>query len=331
MSQNLDIVKRHLKYIQYAYDRLPDSKKRKYRRLGPYNRIKIKKIGVVSAFAAVYEIDFDGKWIAKVHSIDNQLKGIFAMNNDFINDTLRPFADIINQHQDIAKIAVSDSKIYMNNNTISVTFEKMLKGQTLQEKLAKLDIPAIHTIIDKTKKTLEVLHGITPKDTTITEPLKEIIKLNLQMIHQDLHSGNVFVEKDGGRPVIFDFDWSVFHHANYRFMYSKMKQVYDAYFKNIPIDTREFPTSCANVKGWYQINKTYSLFANENSKHKINMIKQADIAMMVNNILAIKCTTSPPSGFLERDTVANILTLGSGKYFLEGTVRQMSVDAIAPL
>lgn len=294
----MDIITQHQKYIQFAYNTLSDIEKKTIRRYGPYDRIKIKRIGLPSGLAAVYEMDFAKGWIAKVNVLHTPIEKVFAENNDFANNKLRPFVSQVNNNTDMAKIAVYGYKKYFfdNNIQVAVTFETMMKGRTLQEVLEDYPdmarLPAmLNDILNKVKRTLKHINAF---------------------VHHDLHSGNLFVD-DSGHPIIFDFDWGTFAQNDYAELYQKMKRIYDAYFQGIPNDvTKVPPTSCTKRGNWYLVNRHYSLFA-QNGIFNEN-VRKADMAMLVNDIL-IKLCDKLHLSVLDIDNIDNKINLNTETVF----------------
>lgn len=325
------IVNEHCKYVQDVYDNFSDNVKIQLRRYAPFDRIILKKIGVPSGLAAVYDIDGYGEWVAKINKIDDETKQIYAMNNTIINDTLRPHVNFINNTQGLAKIAVCDHKEFLPHKGIMVTFEKKMQGVTLQELLAlpefkshpnQLDI--LKTIFNKIKATLEYLYN------------------NTGFVHHDLHCGNVFIEYDY-TPVIFDFDWAVFAKPEYLRspiflnMYGivfantfkeLISEVYDGLYGQQQNQTYKIqPKSCqtASVLSWYVINAVYSVFANNyyslqpnhpSIDHLNSMISKCDMTLLVYDFFRNYC----PTQAIGRDAfnienIDSIVTLNSQQNF----------------
>lgn len=276
---------KHIKLVQEAYINLPDNEKHKMRRYGPFDRIKLKKNGVPSGLAAVYKIDSKGLYVAKVNVLDTDIKTTFATNNDYANRMLRPLARYINAQPSMAQIAVYDRKEYLTYNgiTVGVTFERIMKGKTLQEKLDSLDgaSPVIWSklidLLNKVKRTLQYLNIVN----------------NLGFVHHDLHSGNLFVD-DNWNPIIFDFDWATFDLDEYKdSIYKRMYQIAYRYFGSEHVPTYIPSSSCTAPQSWFSVNKAYSYFANGSNANSEN-VRKADLAMLLNDIINHTCNKGIP-------------------------------------
>lgn len=186
-----DIEKEHSKYVQEVYDTLPDSLKIELRRYAPFDRIHLKRIGIPSAIASVYDVDGYGELVVKLNSYNDDNNKVMASNNSAIDNELRKYMNIINNNSTYAKIAVSQHKVIHGNYVI--TFERKMEGRTLQEYLIQnsvLDAGKLIEMFKKIKTTLIYLYD------------------KIGFIHHDLHCGNVFLQDDF-TPIIFDFDWAV--------------------------------------------------------------------------------------------------------------------------
>lgn len=207
----MEINCKHIECIQFVYDQLSDAMKLFMRRYAPFDKIRIKQIGVQSGLAKVYNIDDYGEWVVKINEIKDDINRAFVQNNTWVNSVIKELIKDdkskiynINKRKDLAKIAVYNIKrvVTVNKNErYSVTFEKMMKGMTLLEKIHYYDknvhdfITFITDILNKIKKTLKLLYD------------------NYGFVHHDLHCGNVFID-ESNTPIIFDFDWGVFTKSN---------------------------------------------------------------------------------------------------------------------
>lgn len=322
------VIKTHHKWISLAWDMLTIFQKRKFSRNGPYERIKIARIGVQSGNAAVYKLGTDGVWVAKVSVVNMFDKAIYAKNNQFVNWVLKHLQDAINHQTDIAKIAVSDTVVHLQcgQDKVVVTFEKMLKGMSLTEFINQPqsdgadDIMQEHLpkILDSIKKTLKYLH-----DITITT--SDGVSAKLQFSHNDLHCGNVMIEHGTLRPIIIDFDWSSFacdprvfaqYTTDRKYDYTQMLRMlcdtFEMHVKGSRINPQTFRQALdaqepaiidtcqrnRTERGWIHVNVMYSLLAYYmylNTDQPIptdvkeHMINKVDLAMLVNSFILMTC------------------------------------------
>ena len=324
-----DITK-HYEYITNAWEMLSDKKKHFIRPYGAYDRLKIKRIGVPSGNAAVYEIDFADEWVVKVNVLESPAQQVFAENNDFVNATLTPYVkelDELNKPEiSYAKIACFDHKVYISRE-VAVTFEPKMRGKTLQEMIlnGNLRVDELKAILDKIKNTLRYLYFTADQRGV---PLK--------FNHNDLHSGNVFIETVGTKhiPILFDFDWSSFDwfnkniikpeysHTGYDVLVSKLLPyavgTINAKLTPLPPHPSPPPPIKKNTgkesekltcklpphdiyrRVWYEVNGIYSLFMNYNKANKADFLKRTDMTMLLNHTLWMVCINDQtPNTFFE--------------------------------
>ena len=186
----IETTAEHCKYVQDVYDNLPDSLKIELRRYAPFDRIHLKRIGIPSAVASVYDVDGYGELVVKLNKYSNITHTVMASNNSAIDNELRKYYHEINNNPDFAKISVTQHKVIHENYVI--TFERKMEGITLHEYVSGYELNAekMKNIFIKIKNTLGFLYS------------------KIGFIHHDLHCGNVFLQYDL-RPIIFDFDWGV--------------------------------------------------------------------------------------------------------------------------
>lgn len=212
---DLQTAMMHHRFIQTAWNSLASYEKREIRRYGPHNRIKLKRIGDQSVFAAVYDIDMKGEWVAKVNHINSTVTACLAENNAFIDGVLREVIKspeyqnhIKTQHLNgvlPAKLSVSSYKRIVTFNEQSsyvITFERKMKGDTLAALLRNgtiSEVEQVKTILNQIKLTLQFLWST-----------------GVRFLHHDMHCGNIFIEEHKDEytglkyviPIIFDFDMS---------------------------------------------------------------------------------------------------------------------------
>jgi hypothetical protein len=186
----IETTAEHCKYVQDVYDNLPDSLKIEIRRYAPFDRIHLKRIGIPSAVASVYDVDGYGELVVKLNKYSDSTHTVMASNNSAIDNELRKYYHEINNNPDFAKISVTQHKVIHKNYVI--TFERKMEGITLHEYVLGYELNAekMKNIFIKIKNTLGFLYS------------------KIGFIHHDLHCGNVFLQYDL-RPIIFDFDWGV--------------------------------------------------------------------------------------------------------------------------
>lgn len=205
---DLQTAMMHHRFIQTAWNSLASYEKREIRRYGPHNRIKLKRIGDQSVFAAVYDIDMKGEWVAKVNHINSTVTACLAENNAFIDGVLREVIKSPQYQNHIktknvngilpAKLSVSSYKRIVTFNEQSsyvITFERKMKGDTLAALLRNgtiSEVEQVKTILNQIKLTLQFLWR----------------SIGVRFLHHDMHCGNIFIEEGTNIPIIFDFDMS---------------------------------------------------------------------------------------------------------------------------
>ena len=227
-----------------------------------------------------------------MNKLDTESQKVFAANNDFVNKHLAPHVKTFDKDPNFAKIACFYHKEYIDNH-FAVTFEPKMRGKTLQEMIWDDEIKnlqELNPILDKIKKTLKILY-------------------TLKFNHNDLHSGNVFIEKVDNMliPTLFDFDWSTFdwevndqeyinitYHMIVHALPTIQRNSSPTSIFNAPPATfkkDDAVTQCQYQRGWYEVQNIYSLFANYTKAvtDRDNFIKRTDLTMLLNHILLLLC------------------------------------------
>lgn len=325
--QMSSIEHQHHFMVSRVWENLQHTKKRTYHRSGPYDRIKLKRIGVPSVNSAVYEMYHEGTWVVKVTELSNDLKKVFELNNRFINDVLKMLkqtdAILAGHCQTNADMCTFHHREFIKYNGVeyAITFEECMNGETVLEYIQRI-VQQFNSInqLDTQQKT-EFANTHTGQLLDIVNKTKATMMhlyTTYGFNHNDMHTGNLFLKRktDGSiQPVLFDFDWSAFYRDNTTIdndirkqMLKNMNFVYGILVINRILDHEQkiHALSCDMKYSWYDIMNQYCLLKSiKASDYTISVLPEehVDLIMLLNDIFNHLCNNGIDSDIIKSNFV----------------------------